>query len=198
MKRLGREFYLQPTLKVARALLGKYLVRKDGRQKLIGRIVETEAYLGPRDRASHSFGGKITRRNRAEYLVGGHVYIYLIYGMYWQLNITTAREGKPECVLIRALEPIENGDEKMTNPEPEQARFRANGPGKLCRWMKLDKWCYGLDTVTSKLLWIEDWGEKIKKSQIAAAKRVGIDYAERWADKKWRFYLRDNPFVSKK
>ena len=187
MRRLGREFWLQPTLKVAWALLGEYLVRKDGRQGLIGKIVETEAYLGPRDRASHSFGGKVTKRNQAEYLIGGHVYIYLVYGMYWQLNITTAESGKPECVLIRALEPIKNGSGKI-----------ANGPGKLCRWLKLGKWCYGLDTVTSELLWVEDWGEKIKKSQIIAAKRVGIDYAGEWATKKWRFYLKDNPFVSRK
>lgn len=199
MSRLEREFYLQPTLKVAPELLGKYLVRKDGEKKIVGKIVETEAYKGPEDKASHSFGGKVTQRNRAEYLTGGHVYIYLIYGMYWQLNITTAEEGKPECVLIRALQPVKNGAGKIASPEPRLLWFRASGPGKLCRWMKLDKGCYGLDLVRSNRLWLEDWGEGIKKSQIVAVKRIGIDYAGRyWANKKWRFYLKDNPFVSRK
>lgn len=190
MRRLGREFYLQPTLQVAQELLGKYLVRKDGEKKIIGKIVETEAYKGPGDKTSHSFGGKVTKRNLAEYMTGGHIYIYLIYGMYWQLNITTVEEGKPECVLIRALQPVTG-----TGPNDKPA----SGPGKLCQWMKLGKWCYGLDLVKSNRLWLEDGEEPIKKSQIVTRKRIGIDYAgEYWANKKWRFYIRNNPFVSRK
>lgn len=88
-RRLKRKFYTQPTLKVAQQLLGKYLVRKIGGKTLIGKIIETEAYIGPKDKASHAYKGKITERNKAEYLIGGHIYIYLVYGMYWQLNISS-------------------------------------------------------------------------------------------------------------
>lgn len=186
MKKLQRNFYTRPacrrgrpTLVVAKDLLGKYLVRKIGRKKLVGKIVETEAYIGPEDKASHAYKGKRTKRNEVEYLEGGRIYIYLVYGMHWQLNIITAKKGKPECVLIRALE----------HP-------KATGPGKLCEWLKLDKSFYGEDLTKSKRIWLEN-GEKIKKSQIVAAKRIGIDYAGSWAKKPWRFYIKNNPFVSK-
>jgi len=162
---------------VAKNLLGKYIVRKIGRKKLEGRIIETEAYIGPQDRASHSYRGKVTPRNKAEYLVGGYVYIYLVYGMYWQLNISTYKEGKPECVLIRALD----------------LGKLADGPGKVCRYLKLDKSFYGEDLTKSKRIWLEDRGEKIKSSQIIATKRIGIDYAgPYWSSRKWRFVLENN------
>lgn len=187
--RLSRSFFIKPTLKVAKELLGKYLVRKIGQRKLVGKIVETEAYIGPRDKASHAFGGKVTKRSKTEYLIGGHVYIYLCYGMYWQLNITTEKAGKPECVLIRALEPIN---------KKERLKRVASGPGKLCRWLKLNKSFNEEDLVKSKRIWLEDRGVKIKKSDIVATERVGIDYAGSWAKKPWRFYLRGNLFVSRK
>ncbi|MDP2864170.1 MAG: DNA-3-methyladenine glycosylase [bacterium] len=174
-KRLTRDSYIKPTLEVAKKLLGKYIVRKIGKKKLTGKIIETEAYIGPKDRASHAYGGKITPRNRAEYLIGGHIYIYLVYGMYWQFNISTYAEGKPECVLIRALDL-----DKL-----------ANGPGKLCRYLKLDKSFYGEDLTKSKRIWLEDRGEKIKSSQIISTKRIGIDYAgPYWSKRNWRFVLK--------
>ncbi len=177
--KLKRNFYTQDTLILARQLLGKYIVRKIGRKKLIGKIIETEAYIGPKDRASHAFAGKITTRNRAEWLVGGHIYIYLVYGMYWQLNISTSKAGKPECILVRALA-LEDGNLKL-----------ANGPGKLCLYLKLDKSFYGEDLTKSKRLWLEDRGEKVKKSDIITSARIGIDYAgSYWASRKWRFMLK--------
>ena len=191
--RLKRKFFTRSTLEVAKDLLGKYLVRRIGKRKLVGKIVETEAYIGPKDRASHSYKGKITERNKAEYLIGGCVYIYLVYGMYWQLNITTSEEGKPECVLIRAIEPI-----KGLNKIKKKGEIPTNGPGKLCKWLKLDKSFYGEDLTKSKRLWVEE-GEKIKEDQIVRARRIGIDYAGfYWSRRKWRFYIKDNPFVSKK
>ncbi len=195
-KRLGRNFYTRDTLQVAKEMLGKYLVRKIGKKKLIGKIVETEAYIGPKDKASHAYGGKVTPRNLAEYMIGGHIYIYLVYGMYWQLNISTGKEGSPECVLIRALEPIVG--EKMLKEKGEKYILNlANGPGKLCRWLKLDKSFYGEDLVKSKRIWLED-GPSIPESQIVATKRIGIDYAGKyWASRKWRFYIKNNPAVSK-
>jgi len=185
-RRLPRSFFThRPTLDGARALLGKYLVRKIGRQVRAGKIVETEAYVGPKDRASHTFGGKVTPRNRVEYLEGGLVYIYLVYGMYWQLNLTTGRAGSPECVLIRALE-SDRGPATL-----------ANGPGKLCRWLRLSKSFYGEDLTTSARLWVEDRGVRIRKEEVVAAARVGIDYAgPYWSRRQWRFYLRGNHAVS--
>jgi len=199
-KRLNKDFYTRPTLEVAQNLLGKYIVRKIGSKKLEGKIIETEAYIGPRDRASHAYKGKITPRNKAEYLVGGHIYIYLVYGMYWQLNITTFQAGKPECVLIRAMEPItpskfkiQNAKIKITTQNSKLLKNLTNGPGKLCRWLKLDKSFYGEDLTKSKRIWLEDRGEKIKLSQILATKRVGIDYAgSYWSKRKWRFILKSH------
>jgi len=174
-KKLGRSFYVRPTLKVARELLGKYIVRKIRKKELVGKIIETEAYIGPRDKASHAYGGKITSRNWPEYLEGGHIYIYFVYGMYWQLNVVTEKAGRPECVLIRALD----------------LGKLADGPGKVCRYLKLDKSFNGEDLTKSKRIWLEDRGEKIKPSQILATKRIGIDYAgPYWANKKWRFVIK--------
>lgn len=177
-KKLNRKFFNRPTLTVAKDLLGKYLVRQSANGKILaGKIIETEAYIGPKDKASHAFGGKQTARNKAEWLTGGHVYIYLVYGMHWQLNFSTAGAGKPECVLIRALDVAEAENKNI-----------ANGPGKLCRYLKLDKSFYSDDAVKSSRLWLEDRGEKIKRGNVKATARIGIDYAgPYWANKKWRF-----------
>ena len=177
---MSRNFYSQPALEVARGLLGKYIVCIAGSEKLVGKIIETEAYIGPQDKAAHSYKGKITSRTRVEYLVGGHIYIYLIYGMYWQLNIITAGVGEPECVLIRAIE------------SEGSSILSTNGPGKLCRYLQLDKSFYGEDLVKSKIIWLEDRGEKIKPSQILTRKRIGIDYSgPYWSGRKWRFLIKN-------
>jgi len=179
-KKLIRYFFNRPTLTVAKELLGKYLARRLGNGKVLaGKIIETEAYIGSKDKASHAFGGKRTERNQAEWLTGGHVYIYLVYGRYWQLNFSTAGAGRPECVLIRALE--------APASLPENT---ANGPGKLCRFLKLDKSFYGQDAVKSRQLWLEDRGVEVRPNQIKATARIGIDYAgPYWAGRKWRFVL---------
>ncbi len=260
--RLDRKFFTQPTLKVAKKLLGKYIVRKIdeevlasacppkptarkvasphfpagtslsqkllqynlGDKFIIGKIVETEAYIGPLDKASHAYSkkeqstkeklkilkqnleriknyldneekfierilklknGKVTKRNLAEYLRGGHIYIYLVYGNYYQLNITSFKEGYPECVLIRALEPI-----TPHKPDP-------NGPGKLCEFLKLDSSFWGEDLVRSKRIWLVN-GEDIKEKDIVKRPRIGIDYAEEHKHLLWRFYIKGNKFVSRK
>lgn len=179
MVRIKRDFYLKSAEKTAQNILGKYIVRKDGNKLLKGKIIETEAYVGPQDRASHAFGNKITKRNQVEYLQGGYIYIYLVYGMYWQLNITTGAKGYPECFLIRAIDSGE--DIKKTN-----------GPGKLCQWLKLDKSFYGEDIVKSKKIWTENCRQEIKKFDIISSSRIGIDYAgSYWAKRKLRFFLKD-------
>ncbi|MCD6233286.1 DNA-3-methyladenine glycosylase [bacterium] len=213
-KRLKRDFFTQPTLKLANDLLGKFIVRNWRCKKIVGEIVEVEVYKGPKDRASHSFGGKITKRNRIVYKEGGYIYIYLCYGMHWQLNIVSFLKGKPECILLRALEPKINNlhkktNENFTNRKSYTLKFPgahgklvdvynlANGPGKLCKYLKLNKSFYGEDLTRSKRIWLEDRGVRIKSSNIIAAKRVGIDYAGYyWSRRKWRFYIKNNPFVS--
>ena len=210
--KLQREFYTRDTLLVAKELLGKYIVRRIGKRFLVGKIVETEAYIGPKDKASHSYQWKVTKRNLAEFLEGGHVYIYLCYGMYWQLNITTSENCTPECVLIRAIEPIikskDFGNSKYQAPNPKQILNSndqnskkiinlANGPGKVCKWLKLNRSFYGEDLVESKKIWLEQ-GEKVKNSEIVKSKRIGIDYAGSWRHKLWRFHIKNNPFVSVK
>jgi len=168
--KLKKEFYNQPTLRVAQQLLGKFLVRKINNKKIIGKITETEAYIGFKDKASHASRG-ITERTKLMYGPPGHAYIYLIYGMYNCLNFVTEREGYPAAVLIRGVESI-------------------NGPGKLCREFKIDKNLNGIN-LASQELWVEDRGEIIKPSQIKRAPRVGIDYAQEYKDKLWRFIVKD-------
>lgn len=188
-EKLTRKFFLQPTLRIAQKLLGKYIVHKINGQKIIGKIVETEAYVGAYDKASHAYGYKRTERNRAEYLIGGHIYIYLVYGMYWQLNISTGEKDKPECVLIRALEPL-------APSKNSKLKTQTNGPGKLCNYIKIDKRHYGIDVCASKEIWLER-GEYIESENIMVSRRIGIDYAKEWALKPWRFHIKDNLFVSK-
>lgn len=206
--RLTRQFYTQPTLKIAKEILGNFLIHKIGNKKLVGKIVETEAYIGPDDLASHARGGRKTSRNAAEFLKGGHIYIYLVYGMYWQFNISTFKEGYPECILIRALEPIEGVKEMYKNRYGKSIRSNSllissvisdltNGPGKLCQAMGFDGSCYGLDMATSKKIWIEEGVKLIKPSQIVSSPRIGIDYAGPvWSGKPWRFYIKDCGFIS--
>lgn len=162
---LPREFYEQKTLKVAKELLGKFLVHK----KISGMITETEAYHGFRDLASHAARGK-TKRTKIMFGPAGHAYIYLIYGMYYCLNVVTEREEYPAAVLIRAVEGV-------------------SGPGRLTRHFKIDKKLNGVDMTTSSKLWIEDRGIKIAPSKIIRTPRIGVDYAGAYKDKKWRFVL---------
>jgi len=203
--RIKRCFFTKDTIFVAKALLGKVIVRKYRNKKILGKIVETEAYIGPKDKASHAYLGKKTERNKAEFFIGGHIYIYLVYGMYWQLNISTSKEEKPECVLIRAAEPLI----EKNNLSLKEMKNLSNGPGKVCRYFKLDESFYGEDLTKSKRIYLDDplarkingkiVYSKIADSKIKRTSRIGIDYAgPYWSKIKWRFYIKDNPFVSKK
>jgi DNA-3-methyladenine glycosylase len=171
MKRLDREFFNRPTVKVAQELLGKFLVRKINNKIIKARIIETEAYCGTRDLACHASKG-LTERTRVMFGPAGFSYVYMIYGMYHCLNIVTEKEGNPSAVLIRAVD-CKNCD----------------GPGKLCRKLRIDRKLNMVDLTKSNLLWIENGKIKVKKSQIKRGKRIGVDYAGKWKDKLWRFYL---------
>ena len=177
--RLNQNFYNQSTLKFAQLLLGKFLVRKINGKKIIGMITETEAYVGPKDLASHASRGK-TKRTEIMFGPPGFWYVYLIYGMYYCLNIVTEHKNYPAAVLIRSVKLA--GNTALTK--------KTNGPGKLCREFKIDKNLNNHSAFAKNTnLWIEDRGEKIKSSQIKKSTRVGVDYAGEYKDKLWRFYL---------
>ncbi len=180
-QRLERDFYLQDTLTVARALIGMHLVHRVGGACRSGRIVETEAYLGPRDRAAHSSRGR-TPRTEVMFGPAGHAYVYLIYGMWHCLNVITAAEGVPHAVLLRALEPVAG------------LAARASGPGLLCRAMQIDRRSTGVDLCGTGL-WIES-PRAPGPVRIGRSARIGVDYAGEWAARPWRFFDRDSPFVS--
>jgi len=198
MQKLTREFFNRKTEIVARELLGKVLVHQDGKKTFSGIIVETEAYVGPKDLASHASRRK-TPRNEPMFGEAGFWYIYLIYGFYNCLNVVTEGKDYPAAVLIRALEPLEGIEQMKINRKTEKSENLTNGPGKLCQALEIDKKLNqtNLFEKNSKLF-IVDSGIKISPRQIKKAKRVGVDYAGKWKDKLLRFYIKDNPFVSKK
>ncbi|RMG48518.1 MAG: DNA-3-methyladenine glycosylase [Acidobacteria bacterium] len=194
-KKLPRAFYAQPTVEVAKQLLGKYLVHHTEKGPRLGRIVETEAYVGPEDRASHASRGK-TKRTAIMFGPPGFAYVYVIYGMYHCLNVVTEREGYPAAVLIRAVEPVLSDDEQQLGKSDPSIFRLANGPGKLCRYMGIDRSLNGADLCGSEL-YIEDWGESVHPEDIVATTRIGVEYAGEWKQKPWRFYVKGNPCVSK-
>jgi DNA-3-methyladenine glycosylase len=197
-KKLPRQFYTRSdTLLVARQLLGQRLVvpTPDG-TRVSGRIVETEAYMGPEDRAAHSFGNRRTPRTEAMYGLGGTAYVYFIYGMYFQFNVVTGQPSVPHAVLVRALEPLEGLSVMRARRPVKNDRDLTNGPGKLCIAMAIDR-SLNLADLRGDVIWIEAGERAIADREIASGPRVGIDYAGEFAHKPWRFWIRDNPYVSK-
>ncbi len=193
---LRREFYQKPTLDVAKNLLGKKLVRQVAGKCLSIMIVETEAYIGGDDSACHASKG-LTPRTEVMFGVAGHAYIYFVYGMHYMLNIVTEKPGFPAAILIRAGEPLEN-TEIMLNNRNGQARHIADGPARLCQAMAITKSLNGWDLTKGKQLWLEEH-LSVPNKQIVSRPRVGIDYAEaRDRQAPWRFYIRNNPHVSKR
>jgi DNA-3-methyladenine glycosylase len=196
--KLPREFYTRSNvLTVARELLGKLLVvpTSTGR-RVSGIIVETEAYRGPQDRAAHSYGGRRTRRTETMYGIGGTAYVFFVYGMYNQFNVVTNAEDAPHAVLIRALEPFEGIEliRKRRHGQPDHNL--TNGPGKLCLALGIDRRLDGADLLGNRV-WLEQ-GEHVPRSRIMSGPRIGIDYAEEWVHKPWRFWLKDNHYVSRR
>jgi len=180
--KLPRSFYDRDTTLVARALLGKYLVRSWRGVERVGRIVEVEAYLGPRDLAAHSSRG-LTPRTRVMFGPPGHAYVYFIYGMYYCMNVVTEREGHGSAVLLRALEPVRN------------VEGRTQGPGLLCKAMRIDKRLNAHDLLSDDLYIAAAPEDPVVA--IAKSPRIGVAYARHWARRHLRFYIQDNPFVSR-
>ena len=172
---LSKKFYQKDTLKVAQDILGCFLVRKIGNKIIRGMIVETEAYIGEDDLASHASKGK-TPRTKIMYGEAGHAYVYMVYGVYHCFNIVTEKKYFPAAVLIREIK-IENIEYKKTN-----------GPGKICKFMQIDRKLNGWDITKGERLWIEK-GIKINKACIKKEERIGIDYAKHCKHYLWRFHI---------
>ena len=188
--RVPREFYARDTALVARALLGKLVVVPGAGKRRRGRIVETEAYDGPKDQASHAFRGP-TARNAPMFGEPGHAYVYLIYGMWNCLNLVTREAGHPSAVLLRALD--FDGLDEAGGGDPRAGA----GPGKLCATLGIDRRLTGEDVVAGQAIWLEDDGCEVPARQIGRGPRVNVDYAGTWARRPWRFWWKGNPAVSR-
>jgi DNA-3-methyladenine glycosylase len=175
-KILPRSYFNRPTLKVARSLMGKYVVRKTEHGSMAGLIVEVEAYVGPHDLACHASRGR-TRRTDVLFGPPGIAYVYLIYGMYHCLNVVTEREGFPAAILIRAVE------------HRNTSSVLIDGPGRVCRAFHIDLSLNRWDLTLGEGLWLEDRGERITDADVLTAPRIGVDYAGEWAAKPFRFRL---------
>lgn len=204
--KLKESFFCRDTHLVAKELLGKILVRKHGNGRVqAGRIVEVEAYHGFSDKASHASKSK-TPRNKVMFGKGGYYYVYLIYGMYWNLNIVTGDKDFPTAILVRALEPIYDSGKLLaenTKEEMRELKKLSSGPGKLCCWMEIDKSFYGKSVESEELFIVNSISELAPttfvddNSEIVATKRVGVGYAGESADLDWRYYIKNNEFVSR-
>jgi DNA-3-methyladenine glycosylase len=189
---LPRSFYDRPVLQVARASIGKVLVRRTPDGLTAGRIVEAEAYRGPEDLAAHSAGGRRTRRTEAMFGPPGHAYMFLLYGMHWAFNMVVGAEGEPHAVLLRAIEPTLGQALMAARRGMREDRVElTNGPGKLCAAFGLDGSAYGLDLCGEELFLAEG-----SRGPIGRSARINVDYAGAWARRPWRFYERNNRYVS--
>jgi DNA-3-methyladenine glycosylase len=190
---LPRAFYARPVLSLARACVGQVLVHESREGTTAGRIVEAEAYRGPKDRAAHSYGGRRTKRTEAMFGPAGHAYVFFVYGMHWHFNIVAGQPGEPHAVLIRAVEPLEGLELMATRRGMSAGRVElTNGPGKLCQAFAISGAEYGADLCRGALYLTA--GSRVR---VARATRIGIDYAGAWAERPWRFYEAGNRYVSK-
>jgi DNA-3-methyladenine glycosylase len=183
----------------ARRLLGQELVHVLAGQRVAGRIVEVEAYLGPPDRAAHTFGGRRSARNASMWAGGGHAYVYFVYGMHYCLNVVCGPEGSGTAVLVRALEPTQ-GIETMfaRRPAARRAEELCAGPGRLTQALGIDLARDGCDLRRAAALWIEQCrASPLPDADVAATVRIGVGYAGRWARRRLRFLIRGNPCVSR-
>lgn len=209
--RLTDKFFDVPCIELAKKLLGKILVRaEDNRILMKGKIVETECYLGGSDKASHSHNNRMTPKNKPMFMKPGSIYVYLTYGMYHCINISS--QGPGAAVLIRALEPIEGietimkyrlefGNKKEASKSRQEIKIPqlCNGPGKLCVGFNINKTFTEQDICTSNRMWIENSESDISDTHIVISKRIGIDSVdEPWRSSPLRFYIYNCPYVSKR
>lgn len=197
-KKLGSHFYKRELLTVAKDLLGKIFVKSDGKNFLSGKIVEVEAYHGDFDEAAHSYKG-LTKRTQIMFERGGYLYVYFTYGVHHCCNIVTGKKGQGTAVLIRGIEPL-TGIQKMRRNRFGGKKIReeeifnlTSGPGKICQAFRIDRSHSGID-LTGDNIYILD-SEKIKPNEIGISRRIGISKS---VELPWRFFIKDNPYVSRK
>jgi len=197
-ERLTRSFYERDPLMVTKELLGRYIVRETGRGKIVGKIVETEAYIGPDDKGSHTFNNKKTKRTRVQYQERGLAYVFSIYGKNFCFCIVVGKDHEPAAALIRAVEPITGIELMKKNRTIKTGKIKdlTNGPSKFCQAFNITAKDYGIDLCDDDSLYLTK-GEPADETSISRSPRINIDYAEEWKDKKWRFYITGNKFVSK-
>lgn len=194
-----RSFYQRDPVTLARALLGQRLVRVIDGQRMAGLIVEVEAYLGVIDKAAHTYAGRRSQRNEAMYADGGTAYVYFTYGMHHCMNVVARTHDVPEAVLIRALEPVEGLDVMQQNrPRARRDTDLCSGPAKLCQALAIDLDNNGTDLTTSRSLYLEQTRRRaLPRRMITASPRIGIGYAQDWAQHPLRFHITGHPHVSR-
>lgn len=199
MKKLDTHFYNRPdVLKIARELLGKLIITTFEGQLTSGRIVETEAYAGEIDRASHAWNGRRTNRTGIMYGIGGTAYVYLCYGIHQMFNVVTNQQGIPHAILVRAVEPVEGIDIMLERTGKKKLDYTlTKGPGNVAKALGLFTRHTGCSLLEEEMF-IADDGFKIKRSDILATPRIGVDYAGADAALPYRFIVKDNPYVSGK
>lgn len=197
MEKLTVEFYQRnDVLQIAKDLLGKILVTKWNKTVTSARIVETEAYAGVMDRASHAYGARRTKRNDIMYAEGGYAYVYLCYGIHHLFNVVTNDHGIPHAILVRGAEPLQGVTEMLKRTgkaKPDHTLTR--GPGNLSKALDIDTRHSGL-SLQDKKIFIADDGFRYPKKEIVASPRIGVDYAGEDALLHYRFFIKGNPYVS--
>lgn len=186
-------FFARPALPLARALLGKILVHNGPEGVCAGRIVETEAYIGPYDKGAHTYGNRQTPRTQSMFVAGGRAYIYLIYGAYHCFNVTAGEEGSPEAVLVRALEPVAGLPLMLMRGTNAQDKHPRRGPGKLCRALAITRAQNGISLCGENAVFLSE-GKPVNK--VMASPRLNIGYAKEAQHYLWRYYEQGNPHVS--
>lgn len=201
-RRLRRRDYARDPVTLARELVGRRLVRKLDGHRLAGIIVETEAYIGVCDRASHAYQGRRTKRNESMYSGPGHAYVYFTYGMHEMFNIVCGEAGEPVAVLVRALEPTEGLAEmrRRRSRRPRKAPLRevdlCSGPGKLCESLGINRELDSEDLTNSSEIWIEEGLGALPEQELMVSRRIGVDRCQEWAMMPLRWLVADSPHVS--
>ena len=201
---INKDFYQKDAIEIAKGILGDYLIREIDGKKIKSMIVETESYIGASDKACHAYNYKKTERTKPLFEEGGISYVYFIYGLYHCLNIVTNVKDEPEAVLIRAVEPLDNfnyiANVRFNKDYEElskaQKKNLTNGPSKLCSALSITKKDNYKKLYLEGDLYLEH--NPNKNCEIGETTRIGIDYAEEAKDFLWRFYIKDNIYVSKK
>jgi len=199
MKKLDSHFYNRPNvLKIARELLGKLIISTFDGQITSGRIVETEAYAGEPDRASHAWNGRRTNRTEVMYGIGGTAYVYLCYGIHQMFNVVTNQQGIPHAILVRAVEPVTGIDIMLERTGKKKLDYTlTKGPGNVAKALGIFTRHTGYSLLGDELF-IADDGFTLKKTDILATPRIGVDYAGSDAALPYRFIVKENPYVSGK